>query len=104
MDDLAQLDDIVIFELPALEDVEAFCDRFRLRWSGWLHADADVCLFTADLGGDDLAQVLRGAQDLVAELGLAAIRFYLDGRVYVLEAAPQGETATLVALRPGLSG
>jgi hypothetical protein len=25
----------------------------------------------------------------VAEVGLAAIRFYLDGRIYVLEAAPR---------------
>jgi hypothetical protein len=90
MDDLdLELDDFVIFELPTFQDIEAFCGRFRPRWSGWSHADAELWLFTADLGsaGGDLAMLLREAQDLLAELALGAIRYCLDGRVYVLEAA-----------------
>ena len=89
MDELeSQLDNLVIFELPAFEDVEAFCDRFRPRWSGWSLAEADLWLFTVDLSrsADDLSELLRAAQQLVGELGLAAVRFYLDGRAYVLEA------------------
>jgi len=90
MDELdLELDDIVIFELPTFDDIEAFCSRFRPRWSGWSHADEHVWLFTADLGsGDgDLAALLSEARGLLLELGLSAIRYYLDGRVYVLEAA-----------------
>jgi hypothetical protein len=88
MDELESgFDNLVIFELPAFEDVEAFCDRLRPRWSGWSLAEADLWLFTVELReSDDLSQLLRGAEELVAELGLAAIRFYLDGRAYVLEA------------------
>jgi hypothetical protein len=104
MDDLDfELDDIVIFELPTFEDVEAFCDRFRPRWDGWSHADEEVWLVTADLGtgAGDLASLLREAQDLVAELGLPAIRYCLDGRVYVLEAARRHDSEAQPVLAPG---
>jgi hypothetical protein len=74
--------------------VEAFVDRFRPRWEGWTHADEDLWLFTAHLdGGGELASLLREAQELVGALGLAAIRFFLDGRVYVLEAAQAQSSA-----------
>jgi hypothetical protein len=89
MDDLdAQLDDVVLFELPAQEDVDAFCARLRPRWEGWSDADEDVWLFTAQLErGGDLAPLLRAAQELIAELGRDSIRFCLDGRIYLLRAS-----------------
>lgn len=91
--DLA-LDDLVIFELLSFEHVEGFCDRFRPRWDGWSHADEQLWLFTAQLNEKaDLATLLREAQELLAELGLQAIRFFLDGRVYVLDAAGFGDLA-----------
>jgi hypothetical protein len=99
MDSLDRLDDVVIFELLTSEDLDAFRDLFRLRRSGWSHADAGVWLFAAEVR-DDLALLLREAQDLVADLGLGAVRFYLDGRDYVLEATPRPHDATVVAVRP----
>src|SRR5690242_4794179 len=82
------LDDVVIFELPTAEDVEAFRERLRPRWDGWSDADGEVWLFTARFSsGADVAVLLREAQELVAELGLDATRFVLDGRVYELAAA-----------------
>jgi hypothetical protein len=83
------LDDVVLFELPTFEDVEAFSHHLRPRWPGWSDADEHTWLFTVSLGGeaDELAQLLRRAQDLLAELGLPVIRFFLDGRVYGLQAA-----------------
>jgi hypothetical protein len=83
------MDDVVRFELPTFEDIEAFCDRLRPRWPGWSLYDEPAWLFTADLSGaaDELPILLREAQDLVAELGLSAISFWLDDRVYILEAA-----------------
>jgi hypothetical protein len=85
-----QLDDVVLFELPTHADVEAFCDRLRSNWPGWSEADGDVWLFAVDVEdrADDLAPLFRTAQELVGELGLASIRFYLDSRIYHLEAAP----------------
>jgi hypothetical protein len=102
MDDLEfDLDDTLIFELPSFADVEAFCDRLRPRWAGWSDADGEVWLFTARLDGaaGDLASLLREAQELVCELGLPAVRYCLDGRVYELEAAPQGPHRALAGRR-----
>jgi hypothetical protein len=99
MDDLdRELDDVVLFELPTPEDVEAFCDRIRPRWEGWSDADEDVWLCTARLEKTgDLAPLLREVQELIAELGLDAIDFCLDGRAYRLDAARPPREADLAA-------
>ena len=83
-----EYDDVVIFELPTFEYLEAFCERFRPRWAGWSHADDQVWLFAADLGScGDIASLFREAQLLLSELGVTAVRYCFDGRVYVLDAA-----------------
>ena len=93
-----ELDDVVIFELPTLEAVEAFRKRFRPRWDGWSDEDGTLWLFTARLDAkSDLAALLRDAQEVVAELGLAEIRLLLDGRIYALEAARPPDTVDLAA-------
>ena len=81
------LDDYVLFELPTSEDVEAFEDWLRPRWGGWSVVDDDAWLVSADVSGapDDLPQLFREARQLLAELGLNDIRFFLDGRVYWLQ-------------------
>jgi hypothetical protein len=88
MDELdLDLDDYVLFELPTMEDVEAFEDRLRPRWPGWSVADDDIWLVAADVTGepDELPQLFREAQQLLDELGLPDMRFFLDGRVYWLQ-------------------
>jgi hypothetical protein len=99
MEDLdLELDDVVLFELPTHEDVEAFCDRIRPRWEGWSDAEENVWLVTARLErSGDLAPLLREAQELIAELGLDAIDFCLDGRAYRLDAARPPRAADLTA-------
>ena len=82
-----QLDDVVLFELPNPDDVEAFRSRIRPRWEGWSDADGDLWLFTAELEQSrDLAPLLREAQD--PDLGARPRRdpLRLDGRIYVLDA------------------
>ena len=88
MDELElQLCDVVLFELPTFEDSQAFRIRLRERWPGWSLADGELWLFAADLcdRGDELPELLRECQDLLAERGLPPVRFVLDGRVYTLE-------------------
>jgi hypothetical protein len=88
MDDLDfDLDDYVLFELPTIEDVEAFEDWLRPRWGGWSVPDDDVWLVSADVSGDpdDLPRLFREARQLLLELGLNDIRFFLDSRVYWLQ-------------------
>jgi hypothetical protein len=92
-----QLDDIMLFELPTLACNAAFSLQFRSRWPGWSSHDEAGWLFAAELvdGEDGLAVLLREAQDLLEELGLPAIRFYLDGRVYTLGAQGARAAETL---------
>jgi hypothetical protein len=90
MDELdLQLDDVVLFELPSAEDATAFRLRLRSRWPGWSAEDEDVWLFAAELGDapENLPRLLREAQGLLGERGLAPIRFVLDGRIYALGSA-----------------
>ena len=92
------LDDVVVFELPTVEDAAAFSARFSPRCDGWSQADEPVWLFAARLDTElDLAALLRDAQELVAELGLTAIRFCLDGRLYELKATKPRREADLAA-------
>jgi hypothetical protein len=91
------LDDVVFFELPTFEHAEAFRERFRPRFDGWSDSDEEGWLFTVRLDAEtDLAGLLREAQGLVAELGLAAIRFCVDGRIYMLVGARPACAADLV--------
>lgn len=84
-----QFSEVVLFELPTFEDTQAFRARFRSRWGGWSHEDEELWLFAAELtgAGNELSQLLREAQEVLADRGVAAIRFVLDGRVYILESA-----------------
>jgi hypothetical protein len=84
-----ELSDVVLFELPTFEAAQAFRVRLRPRWAGWSHDEDQLWLFAAEIGGetDELALLLREAQELVADLDLLAIVFAVDGRSYVLPAA-----------------
>lgn len=90
MDELEfRFSEIVIFEVPSREDSHAFGARLRPRFPGWSLVDGEVWLFAADLAdaSGDLAELLRECQELLAERGMSAIRFVLDGRVYFLDPA-----------------
>jgi hypothetical protein len=84
-----QFSDVVLFELPTFEAAQAFRVRLRPHWPGWSHVDEQGWLFASELRGetDDLAVLLREAQQLLAELDMPALVFVLDGRSYVLEPA-----------------
>jgi hypothetical protein len=85
-DDLA-MSELVLFELPTRGDVELFCAALRPRWRGRSTVDGDVWLVTVELHpeGEDLANLLRKAEGVIADLGLDAIHFCVDDRAYCLE-------------------
>jgi hypothetical protein len=83
------LNEVVVFELPTnvwAESLVAFLAPGRLTWlqaqSGWSTVGA---LLNPDV--DDLAALLRSVQAWLDRSGLAAIRFEVDGRTYVLDTA-----------------
>ena len=84
-----RLSNVVRFELPSYADVDDLAARIRPRWTGSTKREGDVWLVTARVraNANDLARLLREVEIYVAEAGLLAIRFRLDGRFYLMEAA-----------------
>jgi hypothetical protein len=84
----AYLDDVVLFDLPAVDFAERLVERVgseRFAWCQVTDAGAFVgVLLTPD--ELDLAVLLRGVQTWAEQAGLTAIRYQVDRRIYVLEA------------------
>jgi hypothetical protein len=86
---LIQISDVVRFEVPGYADVDAFCERIRARWPGTKKRGVDdVWLVSARVrrSKKDLALLLREVEAYVADTGLLAIRYHVDGRAYVMAA------------------
>ena len=84
-----RMSDVVRFEIPAHADVDAFCERLRARWPGSTkRGPDDVWLVSARVRRtkSDLGLLLREVEAYVAETGLLAIRYHVDGRAYVMAA------------------
>jgi hypothetical protein len=81
--------EIVLFEVPNsrfARELFAYVAPKHLAW----HQDGDdgwVVGVVLNPDVEDLALLLRAVQAWIEERNLAAIRFELDGRTYVLEAA-----------------
>jgi hypothetical protein len=82
-----QMSNVVRFELPAYADADAFCARIRSRWPGTRRLDGDVWCISARVrrSDSDLALLLRAVEAYVADVGLQAIRYELDGRWYIMD-------------------
>jgi hypothetical protein len=82
------ISDVVRFELPAYVGVDDLGAHIRPRWGGTIKFEQDVWYVSARLrrSESDLAALLREVEAYVAEAGLQAIRYQLDGRFYVMEA------------------
>jgi hypothetical protein len=81
------LTETVQFELPDLAGAARLATLLRSRWAVSVNEEEDVALVDVYIraSGTDLASLLRSVEDWVARESLGAIRFELDGRVYVLE-------------------
>jgi hypothetical protein len=82
------LKEIVLFELPSRSLAERLVTHLASSRLAWLQNCDLGSIVGVLLNPDelDLALVLRTVQAWLERCGLAAIRFELDGRMYVLEA------------------
>jgi hypothetical protein len=82
------LSNVVRFEIPAYAGIDELCAYIRPRWGGSIKFQDDVWYVSARVRRtrNDLAQLLRKVEAYVAESGLQAIRYELDGRFYIMEA------------------
>jgi hypothetical protein len=86
----------VRFEIPGAARSARLLRRLARRANVMLHpGKGELNAIVAELGEhpDDLAVLLREVETWVEEESLAAIRFELDGRAYVLEAGETDWTA-----------
>jgi hypothetical protein len=87
MDVDAPMQDIVLFEVPTRVAAERLLQHVTESRLAWLDIGDEPCIVGVFLQPDhaDLALLLRSVQTWIAESELAAIRFEIDGRTYVLE-------------------
>jgi hypothetical protein len=84
--------EIVLFEISGPEYAAGLCELLatdRLAWTQTRDGVRHVGVLLQPTEGD-LAALLRSVEGWIAERGLVAIRFQLDGRTYVLRAAEAG--------------
>jgi hypothetical protein len=89
MEDTAlSMSNVIRFEIPAYAGIDDLCAYIRPRWGGSIKFQDDVWYVSARVRRtrNDLAQLLRKVEQYVAESGLQAIRYELDGRFYIMEA------------------
>jgi hypothetical protein len=84
----ASMNELVFFEIPGVELAAQLCEEVGSERLAWVQTGGSMrrvaVLIQAEDG--DLAAMLRTVEQWVADHGLVAIRFELDGRTYVLEA------------------
>ena len=81
------LTETVQFELPDLAGAARLATLLRSRWAVSVNEEDDVALVDVYIRASrtDLASLMRTVEDWVARESLRAIRFELDGRVYIME-------------------
>ena len=81
------LTETVQFELPDLAGAARLATLLRSRWAVSVNEEDDVAIVDVYIRASrtDLASLMRLVEDWVARESLRAIRFELDGRVYIME-------------------
>jgi hypothetical protein len=84
-----ELIDVVCIEVPTFAMAKALLARLRPVWCGQIDDLGHAWAVLAEFRGDarDLAVLLRVVESWLELSGLGALRFRLDGRDYLLEAA-----------------
>ena len=84
------LDEIVLFELPTSQLAERLLKRVAAKRLAWLQDGEATFVVGVLLNPDrlDLAFLLREVESWFERSALAAMRFEVDGRTYVLDARP----------------
>jgi hypothetical protein len=84
----ASMDEIVLFELPSNYFAEQLLLTTLSERVAWLQIGEEASIVGVLLAPDtlDLARLLRDVQIWLESSTLLALRFELDGRMYVLEA------------------
>jgi hypothetical protein len=97
MDFDAPFDEIVLVELPSVEEAERLWLHLLPARMAWLHGKTDTQIVAVVLRAeaDDLARLLRELEAWLLERGLPQAQFELDGRTYSLRPRPAVMAGTI---------
>jgi len=89
VNDDSALDEMLVFELPDFDSATGLAVCLADRWACSVHDDLGlevVSVFLLPDGDGELAPLLRRVENWVSACSLGAIRYWLDGRPYILDA------------------
>jgi hypothetical protein len=83
----SSLDDLVLFEVPGHARGQELLAELSPKRLAWMESGSEVAVVGVLLGpsDDDLASLLRTVERWVSRCELLAIRFEVDGVMYVLQ-------------------
>jgi|SRR6266550_2334959 hypothetical protein len=75
------------FEVPSLADAADLFKELQPSWGGWIESglDGTFVVVLVPERTSELNQLLAGVENWITRQSFLAIRFHLDGRVYILQ-------------------
>jgi hypothetical protein len=75
------------FQVPSIADAAELFNELRPSWGGWMESGLDGTFVVVPVPEriSELNQLLAEVESWITRQSFLAIRFYLDGRVYILQ-------------------
>ena len=75
------------FQVPSITDAAELFKELRPSWGGWMESGLDGTFVVVPVPEriSELDELLAEVESWVTRQSFLAIRFYLDGRVYILQ-------------------
>jgi len=85
--DVTNFEDTLALEIPSGQAARRLCQLLAGDWAVWIEPEPAVAVVHCQLNSEpiDLAVLMRVIENWVEKESLCAIRYWLDGRDYVLQ-------------------
>lgn len=89
------LTETVLFEIPARSGASEMLEILSKSRLAWMEGDEEIAVVAVLLNSDDgdLGRLLRTVETFVAQRGLLALSYVVDGRTYVMQPILSAQTS-----------
>ena len=96
MSAVSPLNEIVLLEIPARSGASQLLEVLSKSRLAWMEGNEEIAVVAVLLNPDegDLGRLLRTVHTFVAQRGLLALSYVVDGRTYVLQSALAAQRST----------
>jgi hypothetical protein len=96
MSAVSPLNEIVLLEIPARSGASQLLEVLSKSRLAWMEGNEEIAVVAVLLNPDegDLGRLLRTVETFVAQRGLLALSYVVDGRTYVLQPALAAQRST----------